>query len=545
MAKRAIILLVLAATIALPFFLRPKKPAAVRADVTLVIITPNNEAIRYEFGLGFQRWYKQQTGKTVFVDWRVIGGTSEITRYLDGEYTASFQDYWTHKLRRAWSNAVASAFANPRVRPGPSPEKDTPAEAARRAFLASDVDCGIDLFFGGGPYDFEKQAQAGHLLDCGVLERHPEWFTESVIPRFYAGEEYWDKQGLWVGTVLSNYGILYSKESLARLGIQEPPAQWADLQDPRLQGEVALADPTKSSSMAKAFENVIQQQMQERLLDLMVEADLISGLDEKKAVATAVHEGWIEGLRRVQLISANARYFTDSSQKVPIDVADGNCAAGMCIDFYGREQAEAERRRGGSDRLGFVAPSGGTVSSVDPIALLRGAKNRAVALAFIDWVLSLDAQKLWNFKPGTPGGPEQYNLRRMPVRRDFYAQEDWMKFRSDPDVSPFEEKNQLIYHEEWTGGLFRELSFIIRVMCQDDHPELVAAWRAIIAAGKPDQAMAVLQDMSAVDYDKAAGEIKTALGSKNKLEEVALAKRLGKLFREQYLRAAELAREKR
>ena len=543
--KRAIILLVLAATIALPFLLRPKKPAAVRADVTLVIITPHNEAIRYEFGLGFQRWYRQQTGKTVFVDWRVIGGTSEITRYLDGEYTASFQNYWTHTLKRAWSNEVTNAFANPRVQPGLSPAKDTPAEAARRAFLASDVDCGIDLFFGGGTYDFEKQAQAGHLIDCGVLERHPEWFTESVIPRFYAGEAYWDKQGLWVGTVLSNYGILYSKESLARLGIQEPPTQWADLQDPRLRGEVALADPTKSSSMAKAFENVIQQQMQERLLDLMVAADRISGLDEKTAVAKAVHEGWIEGLRHVQLISANARYFTDSSQKVPIDVADGNCAAGMCIDFYGREQAEAERRRGGSDRLVFVAPAGGTVSSVDPIALMRGAKNRAVALAFIDWVLSLDAQKLWNFKPGTPGGPEQYNLRRMPVRRDFYAQEDWKKFRSDPGVSPFAEKNQLIYHEEWTGGLFRELSFIIRVMCQDDQPELVAAWRAIIAAGKADQAMAVLQDMSAVDYDKAAGEIKTALGSKNKLEEVALAKRLGKLFREQYRRAAELARAKK
>ena len=543
--KRAIILLVLAATIALPFVLRPKKPATVRADVTLVIITPHNEAIRYEFGLGFQRWYRQQTGKTVFVDWRVIGGTSEITRYLDGEYTASFQNYWTHTLKRAWSNEVTNAFANPRVQPGPSPAKDTPAEAARRAFLASDVDCGIDLFFGGGTYDFEKQAQAGHLIDCGVLERHPEWFTESVIPRFYAGEAYWDKQGLWVGTVLSNYGILYSKESLARLGIREPPTQWADLQDPRLRGEVALADPTKSSSMAKAFENVIQQQMQERLLDLMVAADRISGLDEKTAVAKAVHEGWIEGLRHVQLISANARYFTDSSQKVPIDVADGNCAAGMCIDFYGREQAEAERRRGGSDRLVFVSPAGGTVSSVDPIALMRGAKNRAVALAFIDWVLSLDAQKLWNFKPGTPGGPAQYNLRRMPVRRDFYAQEDWKKFRSDPGVSPFAEKNQLIYHEEWTGGLFRELSFIIRVMCQDDQPELVAAWRAIIAAGKPEQAMAVLQDMSAVDYDKAAGEIKTALGSKNKLEEVALARRLGKLFREQYQRAAELARAKK
>ncbi|MDD2763885.1 MAG: extracellular solute-binding protein [Opitutaceae bacterium] len=540
--KKPLIILVLAATVALPFVLRPRRPPAAQADVTLVIITPHNEAIRYEFGLAFQRWYRQQTGRTVFVDWRVIGGASEITRYLDGAYTASFQNYWTHVLRRRWSNEVQAAFANPRITPGGSPAQDTPAAAARRAFLASDVDCGIDLFFGGGTYDFERQAQAARIVGCGVLERHPEWFTENVIPRFYAGEEYWDPQGRWIGTVLSNYGILSSRESLARLGIKTPPVQWADLEDPRLRGEVALADPTKSSSMAKAFENVIQQQMQERLLALMVQSDRISDLDEKKAVIQAVHEGWIEGLRRVQLISANARYFTDSAQKVPIDVADGNCAAGMCIDFYGRQQVEAERRRGGSDRLVFISPAGGTVGSVDPIALLRGAKNRAVALAFIDWVLSSDAQKLWNFKPGTPGGPVQYNLRRMPVRRDFYNREDWKQYRSDPDVSPYAEKNQLIYHEEWTDGLFRELAFIIRVMSQDTHPELVAAWKAIIAAGRPGAALAVLQDMSAVDYDQAGGEIKAALGSKNKADELALARRLGKVFREQYRHAAEIAK---
>jgi ABC-type glycerol-3-phosphate transport system substrate-binding protein len=250
-------------------------------------------------------------------------------------------------------------------------------------------------------------------------------------------------------------------------------------------------------------------------------------------------------LQCVQLISANGRYFTDSSQKVPIDVADGNCAAGMCIDFYGRQQAEAERRRGGAERLEFVSPAGGTVNSVDPIALLRGAKHRAVALAFIDWVLSLDAQKLWNFKPGTPGGPVQYNLRRLPVRRDFYTREDWKPWRSDPDVSPYGEEDQLIYHSAWTDALFRELAFIIRVVCQDPHPELVSAWRAIIAAGKPAGAMAALQDMSAVSYDQAAGEIKAALNSKNKVDEVALAGRLGRKFREQYARAAELAQARR
>ena len=541
--KRVLLFLVLAAVLVVPFALRPKKTAPGRTDRTLVIITPHNAAIRDEFGRAFERWYRQQTGKSVDVDWRVIGGTSEITRYLDGEYTAAFQNYWTNTLKRPWTNAVERGFANPRVVPGPDPAKDTPAQAARRAFLESDVGCGLDLFFGGGPYDFEREKAAGYLVDSGVLERHPEWFTDDIIPHYFDGEEFWDEQGLWIGTVLADYGILYSKESYRRLGLKDPPREWTDLEDPRLLGEVALADPTKSSSMATAFENIVQQQMQERLMDLMVAADRISELDEKATRDQAVHEGWIAGLQAVQLISANARYFTDSSQKVPIDVAAGDCAAGMCIDFYGREQAEATRGRGGSDRLAFVTPAGGTVSSVDPIALLRGAPDGGVARAFIDWVVSPEAQKLWDFKPGTPGGPVRYALRRMPVRRDFYTHTDWLPYRSDPDVSPFDGgTDQLIYHDAWTGGLFQELAFIVRVMCQDTQPDLVRAWRAIIAAGKPDAAMAALQDMSAVDYDKAGGEIKAALTSPNKIEALQLEKRLEEHFRAQYRHATELAR---
>ena len=65
--------------------------------------------------------------------------------------------------------------------------------------------------------------------------------------------------------------------------------------------------------------------------------------------------------------------------------------------------------------------------------------------------MSMEGQKLWNFKPGTPGGPKQYALRRMPVRKDFYAQSDWTAFRSDPEASPFGASNQLIYRQKWTG----------------------------------------------------------------------------------------------
>ncbi|MEO6568692.1 MAG: extracellular solute-binding protein, partial [Opitutaceae bacterium] len=377
-------------------------------------------------------------------------------------------------------------------------------------------------------------------VDSGILKKHPEWFTEQVIPQLYAGEEYWDKEGRWFGSVLSSYGIIFNRDSLKRLGISTEPKQWTDVADPRFRGEVALCDPTKSGSIAKAFENVIQQQMQRRLLALRAASP--SG-DAKAIEAQAVREGWTEGLRLMQLVGANSRYFTDTSQKPPIDVAAGNCAAGLCIDFYGRQQEEAVRRRDHSERLGFTAPVGGTVSSVDPIALLRGAKNQEVAIAFMEYVLSMDGQKLWNFKPGTPGGPRHFALRRIPLRKDFYAHAEWREFRSDPEATPFNQSEQLIYRYEWTGGIFREMAFIIRVMCQDTHAELVEAWEAIIvapAAAKA-KALAELQDLNAVSYDRALAEIKAALNSKNKVDEIRMANGLAAEFRRHYERAKAIA----
>ncbi len=535
MLKRAIIILALVAIVALPFILRPKQVAVGRADDTLVIITPHNEAIRHEYGVAFRRWYQERTGRTVFIDWRVIGGTSEIARFLESEYIASFQNHWMRRLGRPWSMEVQSAFTNHRL----APEAPAQAQEARREFLASEVSSGIDLFFGGGSYDFIRQAQAGRLVASRILETRPEWFADDVIPEHFAGEQYWDREGRWLGNVISSYGILYNKDALARLGVTRPPEVWRDLTDPRYVGEVALADPTKSSSIAKAFENLIQQEMQARLGALTASAE---GRPSGEIEAQAVREGWIKGLQILQLMGANARYFTDSSQKPPIDVSQGNSALGVCIDFYGRYQAEAVRRRDSSGRLEFVTPRGGTVSSVDPIALLRGAPNREVAEAFIEFTLSMEGQKLWNFKVGTPGGPERFALRRLPVRRDFYEQPDWLAYRSDPDERPFSGEDQLIYHPAWTGGVFREMAFIIRVMCLDTHPDLVRAWRAVIAAGCPPEAMAALGDMSQVGYDEVLGRVKRALTSKNKVDEIRLANELGAAFRAQYRRAEELAK---
>jgi ABC-type Fe3+ transport system substrate-binding protein len=538
MIKRWLILGALVITVALPFLLRPKIRPPAHADDALVIITPHNEAIRHEFEVGFGKWYRARTGRVVAIDWRVVGGSSEITRFLESEYIAAFQNHWTRRLHRAWSIAVQTAFANGRLRVDAPPE----AREARATFLASEVSCGIDLFFGGGSYDFIQQANAGRIVPTRVFQTHPEWFTDAVIPSRYAGEEYWDGEGRWVGNVISNYGILYNKDVLARLGVDHPPSQWSDLADPRYVGQLALADPTKSSSIAKAFENLIQQQIQQRLTELK---SVAAPTENSASVeARAVREGWLAGLRLLQRLGANARYFTDSSQKPPIDVAQGDCAAGVCIDFYGRSQAEATmHREGGDGRLVFHAPRGGTVNSVDPIAILRGAPHREVAEAFIEYTLTLEGQKLWNFKPGTPGGPERFALRRLPLRIDFYRHDEWKPLRSDPDADPFDSVGALVYQPAWTGPYFSELGFVIHAMCLDPHLELVRAWRAIQVAPEPrrSRALAELQDLDTISYDRVIGEIHRTLASRHQVDEVVLGRDLAAKFRARYLRVERIA----
>lgn len=541
MLRNLCLFTLLAIVLALPFALRPEPEAggvARKADETIVIISPHNEAIRYEFELGFRKWFREKTGRDARLDWRLIGGTSEITRYLEGEYIASFQNHWRRELGRPWSAVVLGAFANGRL-PADAPEE---AREARAAFLASNVGSGIDLFFGGGTFDFVSQARAGRLVPMWVKgDPKPTWMEEEFVPIKHAGDDFRDPEARWTGAVLSAFGIVYNRDAVARLGLPSPHA-WADLANPGYLGQIALADPTKSGSMNKAFENVLQQEIQAVVRARLGQATFTSAEARAAAERAAIEEGWIAGLRLIQRISANARYFTDNAQKVPIDVAAGNCAAGMCIDFYGRQQSESLLRRSGSQRVAYVSPPGGTVYSVDPIGVLRGAPNREGALAFIDFVMSPEGQRLWNQQTGTPGGPERYALRRLPVRKDAYTEPGVAALRTDPEENPYAVEDPLVYRPEWTAALFGELRFILRVMCLDAHPELVAAWREVTAAGSPPEAMAALQDLSAVNYAAALGPIKTALRQKNKVAELTLSRELGANFRANYARAIELAR---
>jgi ABC-type Fe3+ transport system substrate-binding protein len=509
----------LASIIAVPFALKPEDDLLAEADDTIVIITPHNEQIRYEFSRAFGEYYKRQTGRTVRIDWRMPGGTSEIARYIRSEYYAAFEQLWKSSGRE-WTAEAAATFDDPKAQ-----------SEARREFLASNASIGIDLFFGGGAFDFQQQADAGRLVDCEIIRNHPEWFDNDSIPQNVSGEIFYDDAGRWIGTVLSSFGICYNSDSLRRLQVTEIPSAWSDLGNPRFLTQVALADPTKSGSAAKAFEMIIQQQMQRE----------IQSANEFEDEEARLQRGWELGLQIIQRASANTRYFTDAASQVPVDVSLGDAAIGMCIDFYGRFQSEAIRVGDRPSRLQYFTPSGGSSVGVDPIGLFRGAPNAQPARMFIEFVLSLEGQKLWDFKVGAPGGPIKYALRRQPIRKELYAAE-FQPYRSDPDVNPYEEAKSFIYHPKWTGPLFKVVSFVIRTMCLDSHDEQVSAWKALIAAGFPPKATAVFSDMSAVSYKSAWETIRPALSTPNRIQEVQLARKLGNQFRAQYREAEQLAK---
>jgi ABC-type Fe3+ transport system substrate-binding protein len=587
--KNLLVILAAVIVVALPFVFRhPADTGDWReGDPVLVVITPHNEAIRQEFGEAFSRWHRARHGRPVKLDWRIIGGTTEIMRYLASEYSGSAQAWWK-RTGRAWPAGGGDLILDRRFNPQKPPAVAATNAEARAAFetqrtlwtafRASDdpdqATSGIDLFFGGGTYDHEKAGKQGLTVSPwrpGDPVDDPAGLRNllAAIPTENSGEVW--RTDLFFGAVLSTFGICYNPDRLADLGIPAPPATWRDLAAPRYFGQIGMTDPTKSGSVAKAFEMIVQEQCR-----LEVE---ISGYDNRRiseyeaaiaaarlppgimptnvpaAYQAAIERGWLKGVNLLRRIGANARYFTDSAGKVPIDVGAGAVAAGIAIDFYGRFQAESSRAPDGRERVVYITPFGGSSVSADPISLLRGAPHRALAVRFMAFTLGPEGQKLWNYRPKTPGGPQRFALRRLPIQRAFYPSADpdvqaqclqHHAFTSDdltdPGVDPYRLAGQFVYQPRWTGAHFGIQRDLVRAMCLDSGDELRAAWRAILDHGGPEaqpQAMELLAQLPDLPVPLTWRSAVEAYAGADRLEYL---RRWTAFFRTSYRAAAAAAR---
>ncbi|MCG3138874.1 MAG: hypothetical protein HJJLKODD_02744 [Phycisphaerae bacterium] len=314
---------------------------------------------------------------------------------------------------------------------------------------------GMDIVLGGGDFFFDQQLKKGFTATNAAGEKRQVSLTQpirldpqliqNVFPEpLLAGRKLYDPEGHWWGVALSSFGIVYNRDVLKVLSL-DPPKRWLDLTDPRYFGWVALADPSHSGSVRVTYDSIVQ------------------------------YYGWEEGWRTIRRIAANTRYFTSDSQQVPNDVSNGETVAGMCVDFFGRYQSQMV----GGQRLDYITPRNEVVVNADPVAVLRGAPHAELARQFVIFLLSDEGQGLWNLPIGHPLGPKESEIRRSPIRRDFYQ-----RFGQEMIVHEnYYDLTQAL--PEGTPTYFTVIPTLMHAMVIDVHTELRAAWLAILEEDNP------------------------------------------------------------
>jgi len=444
-AARVLVLLAFLVVLGVPLAMRP---ASVRESAEgaqrLVIVTPHVQQIRDEFAAAFNAWHQREYGEPVVLDFRTPGGTSEIIRLLQSQYEAAVRN----------GQVTIEPDGTARMSIGTVP---------------------FDLMFGGGSYDHGRLVSGGPRMrvpgedgatrEITVPMSAPAGFSQSQLDAWFGenrigAEQLYHPEQYWLGTALSSFGIVYNTDILAELrgGDATPPEDFDALTDPRLVGWIALADPRFSGSITTTFDSILSNQ------------------------------GWDRGWRTLRAMSANTRYFTNSATKPPIDVSQGEAAAGLAIDFYGRGQAQSVARPGQSPdevRVGYVDPAGSVYIDADPISLLRGGPNPELARRFIVFCLTEEAQALWQFPARTspdhannpiganaePMGPRRHELRRLPVRRVMYERY-FEHFRDQ--VRAFE-----IASETTPRGWRSAIGPMMGAFAIDTSDDVRRAWRAL------------------------------------------------------------------
>ncbi len=436
--QRIAVVIALLMVLSLPFIVRATASGRARGvqvpdgSPKLVVITPHVEQIRDEFERGFDRWHFRVHHEHVAIDWRTPGGTSEIIKQLESTLEAAARN----------GQVDEKGVARPGV-------------------------AGCDLFFGGGSYEHGKMKEVKTLRLSGgktVTYRMgqpagfsqgqmDEWFGENRIGQ----QKLYDTDQYWIGTALSGFGIVYNKDVLSRLNVPDPRA-FEDLCDYRLFNLVALADGRQSGSIQTTYDSILNKQ------------------------------GWEKGWRTLREMCGNARYFASSSTKPPIDVSQGDAAAGLAIDFYGRFQGQGLLAPGedpSHSRVGYVDPAGATYIDADPASILNGAGNFELAKRFVEFCLTEEAQALWQFPAlggrkttggptdadGRPLGPDQYVLRRMPVRRVMY--EKYGEYFVDR-TNPFQAASDVA-----TRGWRSAIAPLMAAFGIDTAHDLREAWRVL------------------------------------------------------------------
>jgi iron(III) transport system substrate-binding protein len=218
----------------------------------------------------------------------------------------------------------------------------------------------VDVLF-GGPVETHV---AG--IKEGVFEPYKPPSFGVLSPRFK------DPEGYWVGIADDPLVFMANRKFLKEKNLN-PPTSWMDLLDPAYKGMIQMADARTSGTAVTRIFSIIQ----------------VFDRDENKAF------DYMKKLRK------NVQVYTKSGGGGTIPVGLGQAGAGIFFIV----DALKTKQEGYDVVISF--PKEGIGTSVEAIALLKGAKNPGPAKKLIDWSTSPAMQSLYakykiNFVPAHP-----------------------------------------------------------------------------------------------------------------------------------------------
>lgn len=213
-----------------------------------------------------------------------------------------------------------------------------------------------------GEFDVWSGGQAeNHLIadERGYVERY-------ISPNAAAlPAEYNDPDGIWSGFYTDSIAFCSNQTELDRLGVDAPDS-WDDLLDPALEGAVSMSHPATAGVGYMAMFTIYT-------------------LNEGDSGATLDY--FTELNKNVLQYSKSAATGTEQAGRGEVAVAialDSDCVKAELAGF--------------SD-LVTTYPLEGTGYEVGSISLLKDARNVEAAKAYFDWILTTDAQNLYQDVP--------------------------------------------------------------------------------------------------------------------------------------------------